>query len=97
MNRLYCWKTRAAALFAVAFALALSAVTTVLAQHMPVMPLNPIEAEHRLTSVETRIDRIAQDIEEIKLHAWLNLAGLGGLVAEAGRRAIGERKKVSGD
>ncbi len=78
---------RATILFSLSFLLGITAVSTVLAQR----PLS-VEEEHRLTRLETRLDHIAEELEQIRLHAWLELAGLGGLVAEAGVRISGKKK-----
>lgn len=48
--------------------------------------VNPIEIEHRFTSLEENVNVIRADLAELKLTRWLELLGLSGLLGEAGLR-----------
>ncbi len=92
MKPLCSWKIRSTVLFSIAFLLGISAVSNVLAQRDNSHE-NSLASEHRLTRLETRVDRIAEDVQDLRLHSWVGLAGMAGLLGEAGRRVVREQRK----
>ena len=53
--------------------------------------------EHRLTSLETKVDYLAQEYEDLKKYLYAGLFGTAGLCGEAGLRLMRRKADNGGD
>lgn len=58
--------------------------------------IDPIQNEHRFTTLETKVEVIAQDLKEMRQYNWAVILGLAGLLGEAGIRIVKKPPKEGG-
>lgn len=89
-------RIRAVFLFAAALLLAIIALTLLLRPLHAQIPAEEIAYEHRFTALETKIDAIQKTMETKEMFAWIQYAGLAGLLGEAGLRVVKNRRERPG-
>lgn len=95
--RAFIWRLsrllRASAFFVIAFVMGLFVLGDVLAV---LAQSNGIETEHRLTSLETTVAGLVEDMRDIRHYFWVGGVGMAGLCGEAGLR-LARRKNGNGN
>lgn len=75
--------------FGIALVLAVSAFSMKpTSQLPPSSTMDPLSVEHRLTSLESKMDQAVEELLEMKFTRWAELLGLSGLLGEAGIRLV---------